>query len=149
MVRGDKVYFGRAHGEKTLGEVVKVNGKSVKVKQLESRGTMKNFAVGTIWRVALSLVSPVTGAVSVPSEPKSLPQAPQAPAVRRPEAAILKDILGVYSHLSPENLHQDGEISASAARRHGVALRAKLNTLFVEIGRRVDEEEAYRLAGSF
>lgn len=67
---GDKVYFGRTHGEKTLGEVVKVNGKTLKVKQLESRGTMRDYPIGTIWGVPhtlATLVSPSTAPAALPS----------------------------------------------------------------------------------
>lgn len=53
---GDKVYFGRKNGEKTLGEIVKVNRKTYKVRQLESRGMYRDHAVGTKWSVAKSLV---------------------------------------------------------------------------------------------
>ena len=52
---GDRVMFGRGRGEKTLGEVVKVNVKSVKVKQLETRGTRKTYDVGSVWKVPHSL----------------------------------------------------------------------------------------------
>jgi hypothetical protein len=215
MIRGDKVYFGRTHGEKTLGEVIKVNGKSVKVKQLEQRGTMKNFAVGTIWRVALSLVSPATGEASSPTPaPKSKrpegfilvdialcyvdlsdehlvgalapsradaarksvqlnqkllslfeeigrevsreeaiknsadfpPAAPVPAPAARTEAAILKDILGVYGNLSPENLSCDGELSRTRVRQRAAQLNRQLRQLFQEIGRTVSEDEAYRTA---
>ena len=53
---GDKVYFGRKNGEKTLGEIVRVNRKSYKIRQLESRGMYRDHAVGTKWNVAKSLV---------------------------------------------------------------------------------------------
>ena len=52
---GDRVYFGRTNGEKSLGEVVKVNRKSLKVKLLEERGARRNYAVGGTWRVPPSL----------------------------------------------------------------------------------------------
>lgn len=55
---GDKGYFGRNNGEKTYGEVVKVNRKTLKVKQLEDRGTQKAHNVGTIWTVAKTLWTP-------------------------------------------------------------------------------------------
>jgi hypothetical protein len=58
---GDKVLFGRGRGEKTLAEVIKVNRVSVKVKTLESRGTQRNYPVGTIWKVHPSLCEPVSG----------------------------------------------------------------------------------------
>lgn len=54
---GQRVYFGRVYGEKTLGEVVKINRVKVKVRQLESRGTFRSHKVGTIWTVPPSLLS--------------------------------------------------------------------------------------------
>jgi hypothetical protein len=54
---GMRVYFGRSHGEQTLGEIVKVNRAKLKIKQLESRGTMKSYPVGTVWTVPASLCS--------------------------------------------------------------------------------------------
>jgi hypothetical protein len=54
--KGDKVYFGRKNGEKTLGEIVRVNRRSYTIKQLESRGLYRDYAVGTKWKVAKSLV---------------------------------------------------------------------------------------------
>lgn len=55
---GQKVYFGSRNGQKTLGEIVKVNPKKFKVKQLEQRGVHKNHAVGTVWTVPPSLCTP-------------------------------------------------------------------------------------------
>tara|TARA_Y100000310_G_scaffold91693_4_gene89163 strand:+ start:1175 stop:2113 length:939 start_codon:yes stop_codon:yes gene_type:complete len=63
----------------------------------------------------------------------------------RPEADILRDIADCHCALSPENLHCDGEISVSAARRKASSLNAQLRRLFRELGRDVDEVEAYRL----
>lgn len=53
---GDKVRFGRTFGEKTVGTVVKVNKKSIKIRQDEVRGMRRERPAGTIWRVAPSLV---------------------------------------------------------------------------------------------
>lgn len=68
---GDKVMFGRGQGEQTLGEVVKVNRKKLKVKQLESRGTQRNYAVGSVWTVPPSLCSKMddNGTVTAPATP--------------------------------------------------------------------------------
>ena len=52
---GDLVYFGRPNGEKSLGEVLKVNRKSLKVKLLEERGVRRSYKVGGEWRVPPSL----------------------------------------------------------------------------------------------
>tara|TARA_A100001201_G_C4085871_1_gene200453 strand:- start:433 stop:627 length:195 start_codon:yes stop_codon:yes gene_type:complete len=49
---GMKVRFGRPNGEKTVGEIVKVNQKSVKVKTHEARGINGRSASGVVWRVA-------------------------------------------------------------------------------------------------
>ena len=280
---GDLVYFGRANGEKTLGKVVKINGKKLKVEQLEARGSRP---VGTPWGVPPSLCTKAPTGTKVPSaqvvtvtpvapnspledavafavkatklglpvdclgkwitlnrttklqiiglktsRPKnpvivqgtqggkyildvatelakldaaskpaptfprpfgigervqfSTPYfahgqksgdnwttgvvegysatgrveiltsggvlAPEASKVRklvnkRPESEILRDIDGCYNGLSPENLCCDGEASRAHVRRRAAELNRCLKNLFVELGRRVDEEEAYRLA---
>lgn len=74
-----------------------------------------------------------------------LPATGKAPAAtaKRAEDAIMKDILGVYCDLSPENLTCDGELSGRqvAARRR--ALDARLRELCAEIGRNVSESEAW------
>jgi hypothetical protein len=128
---GMQVNFGRSQGEQTLGEIVKVNAVKCKVKQLESRGTMRNYPVGTVWTVPVSLLTPVEGSV-------------KPVAAKRPDAVIMSEINDCYNRLSPENLHCDGEISRSAAARKAVALNARLRHLFQEIGRKVSEDEAYR-----
>lgn len=51
--RGDKVRFGRPNGEQTEGIIEKVNGKSLKVKTLEGRGS--RAMAGQVWRVHPSL----------------------------------------------------------------------------------------------
>jgi hypothetical protein len=58
---GDRVYFGRTNGEKSLGEVVKVNRKSLKVKLLEERGARRSYTVGGTWRVPPSLCTLADG----------------------------------------------------------------------------------------
>jgi len=65
---------------------------------------------------------------------------------KRPEKEIMADILNVYCGLSPENLHCDGEISVAQARVKERKLLAELKDLFKELGREVDEAEAYKYA---
>ena len=73
---GQKVMFGRAQGEKTLGTVLGLNDKTVKVRQDEARG---GRPVGTEWRVAPSFVYPLDGAkVAAPAPPP--PVVTRAPA---------------------------------------------------------------------
>lgn len=136
---GDKVVFGRSHGEQTLGTVLKVNAKSIQVRQDESRGTMRSYPIGSKWKVPPSLCRKVEGGQVTPVV--------EAPKPRRPEAEILRDILGVYADLSPENLTCDGELPRYMVVRRASALRAKLRALFTEIGREVSEAEAFRSAG--
>ena len=148
---GDKVHFGRTHGEKTLGEVVKVNPTTVKVKQLEARGTMRDYPVGTIWKVPHKLCSPVGGVSAPAATPVPWKRTPTADGwlpvkAKRPDAEILRDIAGCYSSLSPENLFWDGERPVAQARAAERALNAKLKNLFIELGRKVDEAEAYAKA---
>ena len=62
---------------------------------------------------------------------------------KRSENEILRDIAGVYTSLSPENLSCDGELSAAETRRRAVPLQRQLKALFTELGREVSEEEAF------
>ena len=60
---GMKVFFGRINGEQTLGEIVKVNAKCAKIRQLEQRGVGR-VPAGTIWRVPYYFVSSAEGQMS-------------------------------------------------------------------------------------
>ncbi|MDB4278084.1 hypothetical protein N9917_00480 [Deltaproteobacteria bacterium] len=72
--KGERVHFGRGKGEKTLAEVVKVNGKTLKVKTLEVRGTKRTYPIGSVWTVGPSYVTKLTGsAKSAPVVPKARP----------------------------------------------------------------------------
>lgn len=132
---GMLVNFGRSHGEQTLGRIVRVNAVKCKVEQMESRGTLRNYPVGTLWTVPTNLLTPVEGFKPV--------------APKRPDAEIMSEINACYNRLSPENLHCDGEISRSQAARKAVALNARLRELFREIGRKVSEDEAWRSHSRF
>tara|TARA_Y100000361_G_scaffold152455_1_gene171987 strand:- start:790 stop:1005 length:216 start_codon:yes stop_codon:yes gene_type:complete len=61
---GQIVRFGRKNGEKTLGRVVKVNVKNLKVETMETRGRNKTHRVGGRWTVHPSLCEPVAGELS-------------------------------------------------------------------------------------
>lgn len=68
------VSFGRAHGERTIGKVVKINREKVKVQQLEDRGVLRTYPVGTLWSVPVRLLSPAevssaTATMKVPVAP--------------------------------------------------------------------------------
>jgi hypothetical protein len=54
---GDLVSFGRAHGEKTRGKVIRVSAKSVSVQTIEERGSGRGSSVGKMWRVHPSLIT--------------------------------------------------------------------------------------------
>lgn len=216
---GDKVLFGRGLGEKTLGEILKVNSVKLKVKQLEARGTMRDYKIGTIWTVPPSLCEfasaqratiltplvelprmvPATVAFKVgdkvafngphkrtilgtvdsigpknimvlehgklgkwkvppmmlrawsgadaPAEKAGATVAAQVKA-KRPDVVIMRDIMGVYGDLSPENLSWDGERSRSEMNAAARYLNAKLRGLFTEIGRHVSEDQAYAAFGT-
>lgn len=141
---GMRVLFGRGNGEQTEGEIVKVNGVKCKVKQMEARGTMKSYPVGTVWTVPASLMTPVGGTkVSAPVVAPTVPAKP-----KRPDADIMRDIQGCYAQLSPENLTCDGECSRHETTRRAAAIHARLRELFAEIGRKVTEDEAYGMPAS-
>ena len=62
---GQKVFFGRPNGEKTLGEIVKLNPSKAKVRTLEGRGS--NSVAGVVWGVPYTLLKPAEGAEATPT----------------------------------------------------------------------------------
>jgi hypothetical protein len=65
FILGQSVIFGRPNGEQTLGVIVKINAKSIKVAQTENRG---NHPAGTVWTVAPALVRTANGTASATPE---------------------------------------------------------------------------------
>lgn len=139
-----KVFFGRTHGEKTLGTIVKFCRGSqgmIMIRQEESRGSFTSHPIGTMWKVAPAFVTPAP-AGSVPTVSHI---SPTTRRIGRPEAEIIRDIGNIYCQLSPENLTCDGELSRTAVAGRRRSLNAKLRALFTEIGRPVDESECWKL----
>lgn len=151
--KGMKVYFGRSQGEKTLGEVVKLNPTKAKVRTLESRGNGRGSVVGTEWGVPYSMMTPAEGEVGI-----VVPGLAKVIASQREhltynpftyiENLILEAILSCYSGLSPENLSADGEASMTHIRTTRARLERQLRGLQSAYGRHVDEAEAYGWSGS-
>lgn len=67
-------------------------------------------------------------------------------SLKRSEVVIIKEIGNVYCELSPENLTHDGELPDYLVDREERRLTKKLQGLFVELGREIDEEQAWRLS---
>ncbi len=132
---GQKVYFGRSRGEKTLAKIVKLNQMKAKVITLEPRGSRE--LVGQEWGVPYSML-----------RPEGLPTPPQReklvynPFVEE-DNLILEAICICYSGLSPENLSMDGEASAAYIHRTREQLTRKLRGLQAALGYTVGELEAY------
>lgn len=155
---GERVMFGRDSGEKTLGEVVKINRSKLKIRQLESRGTFKSHAIGTIWTVPPSLCAKTDASCGtsapagfVVTSAESLDRKtvangfPNTPVRARPEVEIMRDVARIYSRLSPESLSCDGELPRSQVARRAAALRRELRDCFRELGREVSESEAFEV----
>jgi len=72
---GMMVVFGRKNGEKTIGEVVKLNRAKAKVRTLEARGTNGRSGAGTEWGVPYSLmrVAPATSVAAATTMPTEEP----------------------------------------------------------------------------
>lgn len=64
---GQAVVFGRGNGEQTKGVVMKVNAKSVKVRQTEARG---NHFAGEVWTVSPALIRSADGVPVAPPASK-------------------------------------------------------------------------------
>ena len=135
-----KGHFGRSNGEKTFGEIVKVNRKTYKVRTLEARGTKRDYAVGTVWKVPHSMFTPLADADAAKVE---TPKAKVVFRHKRSDEAILRDIRNIDNALSPENLHCDGEISRSAARRKATILNRTMRKLIAELGREPTDSELF------
>lgn len=139
---GRQVYFGRTHGERTLGKIIKLNPQKAKVETLESRGSGRGSAVGAIWTVPYSLLYPADGAT-----PETVIQVKPAELTYTPfdhvSNLILEAINAVYSGLSPENLTADGERPLGQVRSLRTKLERELRGLFAAYGRNVSEEEAF------
>lgn len=146
---GMKVLFGRRVGEKTLGEVVKVNPKKAKIRQLEDRGSIRDYPVGTMWTVPFTLMYlEDPNAVPAPTVgiPRFVPPPQREKMVYNPfdeNNVFYEALLGVYAGLSPENLHCDGEASMAYVRRTEAELNRKKHGLEIAIGRKVDEGDLY------
>jgi hypothetical protein len=127
---GDEVIFGRPNGEQTRGRVVRVNRRSISVEQMETRGQSRIRKAGVKWRVGKSLVRHANGAAP-------------APKAKRQDALIIQDLQRVEGSLSPENLHWDGERSASQARAAERRLLSQQRALIAELGRQPTHTELW------
>lgn len=85
---GMLVIFGRRQGEKTLGRIVKCNPKKAKVEPLESRGTLKDHSVGTVWTVPYSLMMPQSAVASAPSVQDRVSHTPSLASGWEPRARV-------------------------------------------------------------
>jgi len=137
---GQNVYFGRPNGQKTLGKVLKVNRKKLKVQTLESRG--HRVTSGETWVVPPSLCTPADGG-RPPQVTKTPSKAAGPDYTGLPESQLLRMVQGCYAGLSPENLYADGLRSRTQARREAARLNRELKACFQALGRTVSENEAY------
>jgi hypothetical protein len=128
---GERVTFGRRNGEKTTGEIVKVNRKTLKVKQLETRGSKRVRPVGTIWTVPVTLCSKTSTATPAPIK--------VVVRTARPEATICLEARDILFQLEPEMLYCDGERSRTEARRVAARLLRRFRELERELGRKITE----------
>lgn len=129
-----KVYFGRDNGEKTLGEIIKINRQTVMVRQLETRGSRES---GVIWNVSKTLIT------SAETGEKIAPRRRSEFLMSAEESTVLNEIRRIYNGLRPENLWCDGEATREDAMRTKRRLEAELLACFNKIGRVVREEELF------
>ena len=140
---GMKVHFGRANGEKTLGEVIKMNPQKAKVRTLEERGNGRGSGAGALWNVPYSMMTPAEVDGAAPSPVMVRRTLDYNVFQPREDILILQAICVVYDNLSPENLSCDGEATVSHMNQVRSECNRKLKGLFAALGRTVTEEEAY------
>lgn len=138
-----RVYFGRTNGERTLGEIVRVNPSKAVVKTLEERGNGRGGYVGAEWKVPYSLMTPASANASPGSVPAPVtpPKLSYHPFDRNHH--ILMAILCVYAELEPESLTADGERTMSDQRRIMAECQRKLKGLFMAFGREISSEDIF------
>ena len=54
---GTRVLFGRQRGEQTLGEIVSVGSARYKIRQMEPRGSLRDYPVGSLWNIPFRLAT--------------------------------------------------------------------------------------------
>ena len=137
---GMKVFFGRGNGEKTLGEIVKINPTKAKVKTLQNRGNGRGSDVGSVWTVPYSLMNPADATQTPQADPIEAPLPVYMPYG---DSFIMEAIVDCYNRLSPEYLTADGERPMNEVVRLRNSLNARLDHLQKALGRRVSESVAY------
>ena len=137
--KGMKVYFGRSHGEKTLGEIVKCNEKKAKVKILEERGGGRGSEVGAVWNVPYSMMEPAN--TQDITQVYTLPKLDYNMFGSQVENLILEAIYAAHCDLTPENLSHDGELSATRINEKRATLLRQLKGLQAALGREVTEAQ--------
>ena len=148
---GMVVEFGRENGQKTKGQVIKMNPKMAKVKILEARG--QRSGEGAIWNVAYSLITaqfpeamPTNTVEELNKFDRMNEQVHYSPFMPHAEVCIMEAIVSTYNELSPENLSCDGELSITQVHVRRGKLENRLNHLFKALGRTVSESSAYSWA---
>lgn len=90
---GSQVVFGRPNGEQTKGEVIKINRKSVKVRQTEVRfGNGRTRSVGAVWNVHPNLLRLEGG--STPTPRTQTPQTSNTRTFKRGEKVSFRSRTG-------------------------------------------------------
>lgn len=112
--KGDRVLFGRDNGEKTLGEVIKVNRTKLKVRQLEARGTHRNYPVGTVWTVPPSLCEHSSESGSDSSSPS--PVVPSRPVRKSPRELLAEKGIKRGDRVEFTFRRSDGVLTGRVAR---------------------------------
>jgi len=96
--------------------------------------------VGAKWRVAYSLIYPLSGKTPNKSNEEEIAYNPFSTV----ENHLMEALVGIYSGLSPENLHCDGEASLSQVVARKEELTQQLKYTCLALGRTVSEEQAYK-----
>ena len=136
---GMRVRFGNPNGEKTVGEIVKLNPKNAKIKTLEKRGN-RNYS-GETWNVSYSLLYPATGDIVQHNAVDSPIKYNQFDPPE--DQLILEAILQCHIALSPECLTGDGELPRNVIQQRYRELTLKLTRLQEAYGRPVSESVAW------
>jgi hypothetical protein len=126
---GEQVNFGRHNGEQTLGTIVGKGRSKLKVRQDESRGTMKSHKIGTIWTVPPNLCQKVNGSASATPAPVTAPSVRVGQPVTFEGYDWLKrskgTVTGVVTQVSPQGIEVYGPQGTQFLQASQVTAAAK------------------------
>lgn len=126
---------------RAIGETVVLNKKTYTIKGFHKRSYLVEDAVGKKYKIGPEKMERMLA--GIPRAVHRRSSSAHAFTLPEGEKAIVARLQQIECELSPENLHCDGEISLTAARRKAGLLNAEKRQLEQKLGRPLTQQELY------